>query len=201
MINIELFPKVNDRSTHSVQSLQRLLKWSTSNEILKQNTCLYQQWLKDNPNATKQEKSQKKVFYFPAVTFGGTFTGTGTAKDINVMSGLSVLDFDHIKNLPEVRNSVWKPIKAVRTLAGCVFCHTSTCYSRMTIVRYGNIQERMKNKPEQTRRLKRTLENSPKSKLHNQTLQTKASYTRSVFTSVYICLKIKSALPKVMKTG
>ena len=106
MINIELFPKVNDRSMHSVQSLQRLLKWSTSNETLKQNTCLYQQWLKDNPNATKQEKSQKKVFYFPAVTFGGTFMGTGTAKDIKVMSGLSVLDFDHIKNLPEVRQKL-----------------------------------------------------------------------------------------------
>jgi hypothetical protein len=106
MINIELFPKVNDRSTHSVQSLQRLLKWSTSNETLKQNTCLYQQWLKDNPNATKQEKSQKKVFYFPAVTFGGTFNGTGKAEDINIMSGLIVLDFDHIKNLPEVRQKL-----------------------------------------------------------------------------------------------
>ena len=106
MIEIELFPRVNDRSEHSVQGLDRLLKWSTSNETLKQNTCLYQQWLKDNPNATKQEKSQKKVFYFPAVTFGGTFTGTGTAKDISVMSGLSVLDFDHIKNLPEVRQKL-----------------------------------------------------------------------------------------------
>ena len=106
MIEIELFPRVNNRSEHSVQGLDRLLKWSTSNETLKQNTCLYQQWLKDNPNATKQEKSQKKVFYFPAVTFGGTFTGTGTAKDISVMSGLSVLDFDHIKNLPEVRQKL-----------------------------------------------------------------------------------------------
>ena len=106
MINIELFPKVNFRNKHSVQSLERLLKWATSNETLKQNTCAYIQWLKDNPNATKQEKSQKKVFYFPAVTFGGTFTGTGTAKDISVMSGLGVLDFDHIKNLPEVRQKL-----------------------------------------------------------------------------------------------
>ena len=106
MINIELFPKVNFRSKHSVQSLERLLKWSTSNKTLKQNTCAYIQWSKDNPNATKQDKSQKKVFYFPAVTFGGTFTGTGTAKDISVMSGLSVLDFDHIKNLPEVRQKL-----------------------------------------------------------------------------------------------
>ena len=164
MIDIELFPKVNDRNTHSVQSLQRLLKWSTSNETLKQNTSAYMQWLKDNPCATKQEKSQKKLFYFPAVTFSGTFSGTGKAEDINIMSGLIVLDFDHIKNLPEVRqklendnntytsnlktiisiHSVWKPIKAVRTLAGCVFYHTSTLYIRMTKVRYGNIQERLK---------------------------------------------------------
>lgn len=106
MIDIELFPKVNDRNTHSVQSLQRLLKWSTSNETLKQNTCLYKQWLKDNPKATKQEKSQKKLFYFPAVTFGGTFNGTGKAEDINIMSGLIVLDFDHIKNLAEVRQKL-----------------------------------------------------------------------------------------------
>ena len=106
MIDIELFPKVNDRNTHSVQSLQRLLKWSTSNETLKQNTSAYMQWLKDNPCATKQEKSQKKLFYFPAVTFSGTFSGTGKAEDINIMSGLIVLDFDHIKNLPEVRQKL-----------------------------------------------------------------------------------------------
>jgi hypothetical protein len=106
MIDLELFPKVNDRNTHSIQSLQRLLKWATSNETLKRNTCAYIQWLKDNPCATKQEKSQKKLFYFPAVTFGGTFNGTGKAEDINIMSGLIVLDFDHIKNLAEVRQKL-----------------------------------------------------------------------------------------------
>jgi hypothetical protein len=64
------------------------------------------QWLKDNPKATKQEKSQKKLFYFPAVAFGGTFNGTGKAEDINIMSGLIVLDLDHIKNLAEVRQKL-----------------------------------------------------------------------------------------------
>jgi len=62
--------------------------------------------VKRQSNATKQEKSQKKLFYFPAVTFGGTFNGTGKAEDISIMSGLIVLDFDHIKNLAEVRQKL-----------------------------------------------------------------------------------------------
>jgi len=32
MIEIEFFPKVNDRSEHSVQGLDRLLDWSTTND-------------------------------------------------------------------------------------------------------------------------------------------------------------------------
>jgi hypothetical protein len=106
MIEIEFFPKVNDRSEHSVQGLDRLLDWSTTKDKLKTKTLLYKQWLNEHPNATLQEKSAKKVFYFPAVTFSGTFNGTGSAKDINVLSGLIVLDFDHIKNLAEVRQSL-----------------------------------------------------------------------------------------------
>ena len=39
MIEIEFFPKVNHRSEHSVQGLDRLLNWATTNETLKQNTC------------------------------------------------------------------------------------------------------------------------------------------------------------------
>ena len=106
MIEIEFFPKVNNRSVHSVQGLDRLLKRSTSSDKLKAATYLYKQWLLDNPNATKKEKSAMKVYYFPAVTFGGTFTGTGRAEDINKMSGLIVLDFDHIVNLTEVQNKI-----------------------------------------------------------------------------------------------
>jgi len=104
MIEIELFPKVSDRNTHSVQSLPRLLKWTTSNDRLKQKTLAYKLWLQENPNATPKEKSRKKVFYFPAVTFGGTFHGTGCAEEINKMSGLIVLDFDHLQNLTEAYN-------------------------------------------------------------------------------------------------
>jgi hypothetical protein len=48
----------------------------------------------------------KKVIYFTAVIFGGTFTGTGKAEDINIMSGLIILDFDHIQNLKEVRQKL-----------------------------------------------------------------------------------------------
>ena len=106
MIEIEFFPKVSDRSEHSVQGLDRLLHWSTTNDKLKQKTFLYKQWLSQNPNATPKEKSAKKVYYFPAVTFGGTFTSTGKAEDIKNLSGLIVLDFDHIVNLAEIQNQL-----------------------------------------------------------------------------------------------
>ena len=106
MIELEFFPKVNDRSEHSVQGLDRLLNWTTTNNKLKADTYLYKHWLLDNPNAAKKEKSAMKVYYFPAVTFGGTFKGTGRAEDINKMSGLIVLDFDHIVNLSEIQNKI-----------------------------------------------------------------------------------------------
>jgi hypothetical protein len=106
MIDIELFPKVNDRLEHSVQGLDRLLNWMTTNEKLKTKTKLYKQWLYENPNATPKEKSAMKVYYFPAVTFAGTFSGTGTVDDITKMSGLIVLDFDHIQNLTEVKQKL-----------------------------------------------------------------------------------------------
>ncbi len=106
MIEIEFFPKVSNRSEHSVQGLDRLLHWSTTNDKLNQKTLLYQQWLSKNPNATPKEKSAMKVLYFPAVTFGGTFTNSGKAEDIKTMSGLIVLDFDHIVNLTEIQNQL-----------------------------------------------------------------------------------------------
>lgn len=106
MVEIEFFPKVNDRNTHSSQSVDRIIKWMTTNEQLLQNTIDYRKWLKDNPQATPKEKSDKKVFYFPAVIFGGTFNGTGKSEDINVISGFIVLDFDHIKNLIEIQEKL-----------------------------------------------------------------------------------------------
>lgn len=106
MVEIEFFPKVNDRSKHSKQSVDRILKWMTTNKKLLQNTFDYRQWLKDNPQATAAEKSEKKVHYFPAVTFAGTFNGTGKSEDINIISGLIVLDFDHIKNLIEIQDKL-----------------------------------------------------------------------------------------------
>jgi hypothetical protein len=103
MINIEFFRSVKYRNTHNKQSLERILRWMTTNEVLKQNTMKYRQWLMDNPIATVSEKSEKKVYYFPAVIFAGTFSGTGKAEDINQISGLFVVDFDHIDNIIEVR--------------------------------------------------------------------------------------------------
>jgi hypothetical protein len=106
MIELEFFPKVNDRSEHSVQGLDRLLKWSTTNEQLSIQTIVYKEWLYQYSNATPKEKSAMKMHYFPAVTFSGTFKGTGKIDDIDKMSGLIVLDFDHLKNLEEVRKKL-----------------------------------------------------------------------------------------------
>ena len=106
MIDIELFSNVSDRNTHSVQPLDRLIKRATTSEKLKHNTYAYRQYLLNNPNAAKQEKSKEKVKRFPAVTFAGTFTGTGKANDIKKMSGLIVLDIDHITDLKEALNQI-----------------------------------------------------------------------------------------------
>ena len=106
MTHVEFFPKVNDRSTHSVQPLIRLLEWATGNRTLKRNTLTYKQWLKDNPDAAKKEISEKKLFYFPAVVFSGTFKGTGKAEDLDRLSGLIVLDFDHLTDLASVKKTL-----------------------------------------------------------------------------------------------
>jgi hypothetical protein len=104
MIEIKFFPKVNNRSVHSAQGLDRFLQRSTSSDKLKINTYLYQQWLYENPHASKSEKSKMKVYFFSAVAFGGTFSGTGKAEDINTISGLIVLDFDHIVDLMDIHS-------------------------------------------------------------------------------------------------
>ena len=103
---IELFNNVANRNTHSVQPLERVLKMATTSAKLKANTNNYRLWLQTNPDAPKAEKSAKKVQSFPALTFAGTFTGTGTAKDINNMSGLIVLDIDHISDITKVRQTI-----------------------------------------------------------------------------------------------
>jgi hypothetical protein len=101
-IEVEFFEKVDNRAKHSPQSLDKLLKWVTTNENLKLKTTNYRAFLKAHPEATKKEISDKKLETFPAITFGGTFGGTGKAEDIKIMSGLIVLDIDHIDNLSEV---------------------------------------------------------------------------------------------------
>lgn len=103
--DIELFNNVANRNNHSKQPLNRVINWMQTNQTLKQKTMHYRKWLFLNPDATKKQKSDQKVSHFPAVTFSGTFTGTGQAKDINQMSGLIVIDFDHI-NVNEVREKL-----------------------------------------------------------------------------------------------
>lgn len=102
-IRVEFFTRVNIRDKHRPAELDKILSWATSDTKLKTHTGIYKKFLIDNPNATKKQKSYQKLIHFPALIFGGTFSGTGKAEDISEMSGLIVLDFDHINNLEDIR--------------------------------------------------------------------------------------------------
>mgnify|MGYP000929386997 CR=1 FL=1 len=67
MIEIEFFPKVNQRQTHSVQPLTKLLEWATKNKELQKRTLSYKQWLMANPDAMPKQKSDKKLLNFPEI--------------------------------------------------------------------------------------------------------------------------------------
>jgi hypothetical protein len=105
-MKVEFFNKVNDRAKHRSAELDKLLIWATGDIKLKQNTAIYKKFLKDNPKATRKEISQQKLELFPAITFGGTFDGTGKSEELKEMSGLIVLDFDHVERLNEVRQDL-----------------------------------------------------------------------------------------------
>jgi hypothetical protein len=105
-MKVEFFRRVNNRSDHRSVELNEILTWATSDSKLKQNTNKYKKFLKDNPNATRKEISQQKLESFPAITFGGTFIGTGKSEELLEMSGLIVLDFDHVERLEEIRQEL-----------------------------------------------------------------------------------------------
>ena len=110
-MKVEFFKKVNNRAEHRSAELDKLLIWATNDNKLKQNTTTYKKFLKDNPKATRKEISQQKLELFPAITFGGTFGGTGKSEDLLEMSGLIVLDFDHVERLEEVREELENDIQ------------------------------------------------------------------------------------------
>src|ERR1035437_1895128 len=105
-MEVEYFKKVNNRPDHRPADLNKILTWATSDSKLKQNTSKYKKFLKDNPKATRKAISQQKLELFPAITFGGTFGGTGKGEELKEMSGLIVLDFDHVERLNEVRQEL-----------------------------------------------------------------------------------------------
>ena len=104
MMIIEYYSSATDRSNHSEQPLSKVMKWATNNEKLKTNTNTYHRFL--TGNHTPAEKSEKKLSLFPCVQFAGTFGGSGKAVDIINMSGLIVIDFDHVKDLEKVREQL-----------------------------------------------------------------------------------------------
>src|ERR1035437_5024801 len=110
-MEVEYFKKVNNRPDHRPADLNKILTWATSDSKLKQNTSKYKKFLKDNPKATRKEISQQKLELFSAITFGGTFGGTGKSEELLEMSGLIVLDFDHVERLEEVRQELENDIQ------------------------------------------------------------------------------------------
>jgi hypothetical protein len=106
-IKVEFFKKVNNRAEHRPVELDKILTWATSDtKELKRNTNKYKKFLEDNPKATTKQKNCQKLISFPALTFGGTFGGTGKSEELLEMSGLIVLDFDHLERLEEVRQKL-----------------------------------------------------------------------------------------------
>lgn len=103
-MNVEFFKRVNKRNEHRPIDFVKLLEWAQEDSKLEKNTSKYRKFLKENPEATRKEISLRKLNAFPAVIFSGTFTGTGKSEDINEMSGLIVLDFDHIN---DDLNALW----------------------------------------------------------------------------------------------
>jgi hypothetical protein len=102
-MKIEFYKSVSNRNDHKEIELDLLLNQSVRSETLKTKTETFRKWVKDNPGATVPQKSEQKKKQFTGVQFSGTFTGTGTIKDINQMSGLIVLDYDHLNDLETVR--------------------------------------------------------------------------------------------------
>lgn len=94
---VEFFESVKrTNDNHHPVYLNTLLKRATESTVLKTKTEKFRTWLNDNPDLTKQQKSEEKVKTFTSVTFSGTFGGTGKASEIKQLSGLVVLDLDHI---------------------------------------------------------------------------------------------------------
>ena len=94
-------------------------------------TKYYREFLANNSNATKDEISAEKRKYFHAMIPTGTFSGTCHAKEIVSLSGLIILDFDHLNNLEETREKLKNCINTFccftspsRTGLKCLIKHT-----------------------------------------------------------------------------
>lgn len=110
-MEVEYIDRINYRKQHHSYELDEILDYATSlnnynSKELYVKTNFYRQFLKDNPNASKKEKDNEKIKSFSAIIFAGTFSGTCKAVEIKQMSGLIVIDFDHLENLNKVRQQL-----------------------------------------------------------------------------------------------
>jgi hypothetical protein len=95
-MKVELYNRVWDRKSKRSLELDKIIERAQVSDELKDITLKYRQWLVNNPSATESQKTEYKTTNFYNVQFAGTFKNTGRAEDINTMSGLIVIDFDHI---------------------------------------------------------------------------------------------------------
>ena len=112
-MKIEHIYRNNMRYTHESFEFDRIinfmmgvkdddLKGLYENDIYS-TTKYYREFLANNPDATKKEKGIEKGRVFHAAIFTGTFSGNCHASELVSLSGLMVLDFDHLLNLEETR--------------------------------------------------------------------------------------------------
>lgn len=95
-MKVDFYEKVYKRDNHRPVDFDKLIERSTTSDKLKTITDNYRKWLKDNPNISTDKKQVYKNDNFYDVQFSGLFSGTGKSDEIVEMSGLIVVDLDHI---------------------------------------------------------------------------------------------------------
>ena len=99
MKKVEFYQSVKNRKEHYPLTLEELRTYVSTAEQLKKNTEGFRKWKSEKPDEYQDRQSDIKKQIFPCVQWSGTFNNTGKADDIKELSGLIVLDFDHVQDV------------------------------------------------------------------------------------------------------